>query len=83
MVQILSSKITVAVLKYNYCRPICLHVTLAINMFFQAVMEHAARSRSMADLTDSTGGGAHASGTTHASGTATVHLSLLDLSGTR
>jgi hypothetical protein len=51
-------------------------------MFFQAVMERAARSRSLADLTDSATGRAHASGTVHASGTATAHLSLLDLSGT-
>jgi hypothetical protein len=39
-------------------------------------MERAARSRSLADLTDS------AAGRAHASGTATAHLSLLDLSGT-
>jgi hypothetical protein len=81
-VQILSFKITVCSTKDNYCHQICLHVILAINMFFQAVMERAARSRSLADLTDSAAGRAHASGTVHAPGTATAHLSLLDLSGT-
>jgi hypothetical protein len=45
-------------------------------MIFQAVMERAARSRSLADLT----GGA--AGHTHTSGPTTAHLSLLDLSGT-
>jgi hypothetical protein len=45
-------------------------------------MERSARSRSLANLTDSAAGRARASGTAHASGTATAHLSLLDLSGT-
>jgi hypothetical protein len=43
-------------------------------------MERAARSRSLADLTDGTAG--HAHDHAHASGTASTHLSLLDLSGT-
>jgi hypothetical protein len=49
-------------------------------MFFQAVMERAARSRSLADLTDGTSG--HDPDNARASGTATTHLSLLDLNGT-
>ncbi len=59
-----------------YCFNIGVHFILAINAFFQAVMERAARSRSLADLTDG------AAGHSHASGSATAHLSLLDLSGT-
>jgi hypothetical protein len=49
--------------------------TVVINLIFQASMERAGRSRSMADLSSSTAGPSHNTGTT------TSHLSLLDLSG--
>jgi hypothetical protein len=50
--------------------------TIVVNMIFQASMERAGRSRSMADLSSS------AAGPSHYPGTTTSHLSLLDLSGT-
>jgi hypothetical protein len=58
-----------------YCLKRVAHNIVVKNMIFQAVMERAARSRSLADLTSSAAGHSHTPGTT------TAHLSLLDLSG--